>query len=70
MIDSTNEPNGQNWDQLLHQMRQLRQQVQDHGPLDPQEQAQATDAFRQGFIYLENQVNDIRSEGLKGNPDE
>lgn len=67
MTDSTHEPAGQDWDQLLNHLRQLRQQVKDHGPLAPEEQAEATNAFKQGIALLENQVDDIRSNGnLKG----
>ncbi|MBC8081639.1 MAG: hypothetical protein H7Z21_00370 [Hymenobacter sp.] len=66
MTDPTNEPAGQDWDQLLDQLRQVRQHVQEHGPLDPEQQAEATHAFKQGLAYLENEVNDIRSGGLKG----
>ena len=66
MTTPTNEPAGQDWDQLLDHLRQLRQQVQEHGPLDPEKQAEATSAFEQGFAYLESQVNDIRSGGLRG----
>lgn len=66
MTEPINEPAGQEWDQLLDQLRQLRQHVQDHGPLDPEQQQEATNAFRQGIALLENQVEDIRSGSLKG----
>ena len=66
MTNPTNEPAGQDWDQLLDHLRQVRQQVQEHGPLDPTQQAEATTAFNQGLAYLESQVDDIRSSGLKG----
>ncbi|WP_375433877.1 hypothetical protein [uncultured Hymenobacter sp.] len=66
MTDSTQEPAGQDWDQLLDQLRQVRQQVKEHGPLDPEKQEEATNAFKQGLAILATQVDDIRSSGLKG----
>jgi hypothetical protein len=66
MTDPTKEPAGQDWDQLLDHLRQLRQHVQEHGPLAPEEQAEATNAFQQGFRYLENEMADIRSSSLRG----
>ncbi|HEX8427730.1 hypothetical protein [Hymenobacter sp.] len=70
MTDSTHEPAGQDWDQLLDHLRQLRQQVKEHGPLAPEEQEEATNAFRQGIAILESQVDDIRTSGLKGSSGE
>ncbi|WP_022821947.1 hypothetical protein [Hymenobacter norwichensis] len=67
MTEPTHEPAGQDWDQLLDQLRQLRQQVQEHGPLDAEKQEEATNAFKQGIALLETQVDDIRtSSNLKG----
>lgn len=67
MTEPTHEPAGQDWDRLLDHLRQLRQQVQEHGPLDPEKQEEAATAFRQGIALLENQVEDIRSNSqLKG----
>ncbi|MDF7812931.1 hypothetical protein [Hymenobacter sp. YC55] len=71
MTESNNEPVGQDWDQLLDQLRQLRQQVKEHGPLPPEEQEEATNAFKQGLSLLENQVEDIRNNSnLKGSSGE
>ena len=66
MTEPNHEPAGQDWDQLLDQLRQLRQQVKEHGPLDAEKQEEATNAFKQGIALLENQVEDIRSGSLKG----
>ena len=66
MTNSPDEPAGQDWDQLLDHLRQLRQQVQEHGPLDDEQKAEATNAFNQGFVYLNSQMDDIRNGGLKG----
>jgi hypothetical protein len=66
MADKHNEQNsGDEWDDLLHHLRQVRQQVQDQGPLPEHEKAEATDAFRRGLALLESQVRDIRGN-LKG----
>ena len=65
MADKHNEQGGDQWDDILHQLRQIRQQVQEQGPLPEQARAEVEDAFRQGFAHLENQVRDLRS-GLKG----
>jgi hypothetical protein len=70
MTEPTHEPTGQDWDQILDQLRQLRQQVKDHGPLAPEEQEEATNAFKHGLSLLDNQVEDIRSNGLKGSSGE
>ena len=70
MTEPTHEPAGQDLDQLLDQLRQVRQQVQEHGPLAPEEQEEATNAFKQGLALLANQVDDIRSNGLKGSSGE
>jgi len=71
MTESNNEPVGQDWDQLLDQLRQLRQQVKEHGPLAPEEQEEATNAFKQGLSLLEDQVEDIRNNSnLKGSSGE
>jgi len=71
MTEPTHEPAGQDWDRLLNQLRQVRQQVQEHGPLAPEQQEEVTNAFKQGLSLLENQVEDIRnSSNLKGSSGE
>lgn len=65
MADKQNEQGGDEWDNLLHHLRQVRQQVQEQGPLPEQAQAEATDAFRRGLALLETQMQDMRGN-LKG----
>ncbi|WBO83650.1 hypothetical protein [Hymenobacter yonginensis] len=65
MADTHNQPGSDEWDNLLHHLRQVRQQVQEQGPLPEQAKAEATDAFRRGLALLETQVQDIRGH-LKG----
>lgn len=66
MVEKQNEQGAEEWDAMLHQLRQVRQQVQEQGPLSEEQQAEATDAFRRGLAMLENQVNHIQGSGLKG----
>ena len=66
MVEKQNEQGAEEWDAILHHLRQVRQQVQEQGPLPEQEKAEATDAFRRGLAMLESQVNDIQGSALKG----
>jgi hypothetical protein len=68
MFDKQNEQGAEEWDAILNHLRQVRQQVQEQGPLPEQEQAEATDAFRRGLAMLESQVQNIQDDqsGLKG----
>jgi hypothetical protein len=68
MVEKQNEQGAEEWDAILDQLRQVRQQVQEQGPLPEHEQAEATDAFRRGLAMLESQVNNIQDgqPGLKG----
>ena len=61
---ATNQP-ADEWDSILNHLRQIREQVQQNGPLPEQERASVEDAFRQGLAHLENEVQDIRTT-LKG----
>ena len=65
MADIHNEQGGDEWDDLLKHLRQVREQVREQGPLPEQEKAEATSAFRRGLALLEGQVQDIRG-GMKG----
>lgn len=64
MADSKKEQ-GEEWDDILNNLRHLRQQVQDHGPLEDDQRAEAADAFRQGFAHLEEQLKGLRGS-MKG----
>jgi hypothetical protein len=68
MSNKQNEEGAEEWDAILNQLRQVRQQVQEQGPLPEQEKAEATDAFRRGLALLESQVQHIQDDqnGLKG----
>ncbi|AHJ99360.1 hypothetical protein [Hymenobacter swuensis] len=61
---ATNQP-ADEWDSILNHLRQIREQVQQNGPLPEQERAEVEDAFRQGLAHLENEVQGIRTT-LKG----
>lgn len=64
MKDSKKEQ-GEEWDDILSNLRHLRQQIQDNGPLRDEQRAEAANAFRQGFAHLEEQLNGLRG-GMKG----
>ncbi|TGE09837.1 hypothetical protein [Hymenobacter fodinae] len=65
MSDKQNEQGAEEWDAILNQLRQVRQQVQEQGPLPEEEKAEAAEAFRRGLAMLESQMNDMQG-GLKG----
>ncbi|TGD81529.1 hypothetical protein [Hymenobacter wooponensis] len=68
MSNKQNEQGAEEWDAILNQLRQVRQQVQEQGPLPEQEKAEAAEAFRRGLALLESQVQNIQDDqsGLKG----
>jgi hypothetical protein len=66
MVEKQNEQGTEEWDAMLNHLRQVRQQVQEQGPLPEHQQAEATDAFRRGLAMLESQMNDIQGSALKG----
>lgn len=55
----------ENLDHLLAHLRDIRQQVQEHGPLPDDQRAEAADAFRHGLALLAEQVDGARGQ-LKG----
>ncbi|QJX46309.1 hypothetical protein HMJ29_04890 [Hymenobacter taeanensis] len=68
MSDKQMEQGAEEWEAMLTHLRQVRQQVQEQGPLPEQEKAEAADAFRRGLAMLESQVQHIKDDqnGLKG----
>ncbi|UOQ78673.1 hypothetical protein MUN84_09130 [Hymenobacter sp. 5516J-16] len=65
MVDKQKEQGSDEWDDILNHLRQVRQQVQEQGPLPEHEKQQVTDAFHRGLALLENQVRDAQG-GLHG----
>lgn len=64
-MDNQQQNGAEEWDNLLHHLRQIREQVREQGPLPDHEKEEVTDAFRRGLALLENQVRDIEGE-IKG----
>ncbi|MFD2787028.1 hypothetical protein [Hymenobacter rubripertinctus] len=65
MADKQPAPGGDEWDDIVRQLRQLSEHVRQDGPLPEPERAAAEVAFRQGLAHLENEVQGLRG-GLKG----
>ncbi|WP_045687050.1 hypothetical protein [Hymenobacter sp. AT01-02] len=65
MTDNQQQNGAEEWDNLLHHLRQIREQVREQGPLPDHEKEEVADAFRRGLALLENQVRDIEGE-IKG----
>ncbi|OWP65008.1 hypothetical protein CDA63_01225 [Hymenobacter amundsenii] len=65
MVDKQPAPGGDEWDDIVQQLRQMSEHVRQDGPLPEQERAAVESAFRQGLAHLENEVQGLRG-GLKG----
>ena len=65
MADKQPASGGDEWDDIVQQLRQLCEHVRQDGPLPEQERAAAEITFRQGLAHLESEVQGLRG-GLKG----
>ncbi|GAB3232882.1 hypothetical protein GCM10027346_20440 [Hymenobacter seoulensis] len=71
MADKQKEQGAEEWDAILSHLRQIRQQVQEQGPMAEQQKAEVEDAFHRGLALLESQVQGFQDVqdvqgGLKG----